>query len=761
MALLTLHYQRRSQQVSNRKKAINIKRIQRSLATAEKLVERMVEVRAPEVAVVATENPIPRWDEETKQVVSEVLLMDGIEWRGGRNQIPIVDSHNDKTVRNIFGSIQGLQTEGAELFGKPVFASDEESQVIAMRMAEGHITDFSITAVPLETIYVKRGDSYTTTNGNVIQGPALIHTRWQPHNASICATGADELSTVRRSYTVDLKRKVTRMDEALLAQCQSMGCPAEITDPNQILAWMLGQLSAGKAEEASEPVEMMAEEPAKEVPAVPAEPLEKMATPTEDPELTKRSVEQIKGLIQRSKEQGRNEEIVRRNEIQAAVKLAKLDSSFADELCNSTLSAADAKQRIIERMATQPLGSSVGADVHVTESGDDKFHNAVLDGIVMRSAKSAGIRRSIFIGGDKPSEGAADFAKLNLKRLAYSCCNRLGAPVERMSDTEICQLAMGNRTIARKYRVERADFSAYHTTGSFSNILLDAANKNLLASYEEAPFTWNMWARTGTPAEDLKTLYRTRFSEAPNPEEVPEGKDYPEKAMSDSKESYRVAKFGESFTVSWETIINDDLDAISRVPAMHGNAMRRLQNKKVYEVLTSNPTMGDTYSLFSSSHASGDNTSGAAAAPSVTTLNAAYVKMMTQKGLTSDAILNIIPRYLIVPVAYSATALELVNSTSYVLANSNQGVQNIYGPGGSRSLTVVVDPQLDANSATNWYLAADPSQIDTVELTFLSGEESPVMESEWNMKNDTYLYKIRQTFGVKAIDWRGLFRNSA
>jgi len=761
MALLTLHYQRRSQQVSNRKKAINIKRIQRSLATAEKLVERMVEVRAPEVAVVATENPIPRWDEETKQVVSEVLLMDGIEWRGGRNQIPIVDSHNDKTVRNIFGSIQGLQTEGTELFGKPVFASDEESQVIAMRMAEGHITDFSITAVPLETIYVKRGDSYTTTNGNVIQGPALIHTRWQPHNASICATGADELSTVRRSYTVDLKRKVTRMDEALLAQCQSMGCPAEITDPNQILAWMLGQLSAGKAEEASEPVEMMAEEPAKEVPAVPAEPLEKMATPTEDPELTKRSVEQIKGLIQRSKEQGRNEEIVRRNEIQAAVKLAKLDSSFADELCNSTLSAADAKQRIIERMATQPLGSSVGADVHVTESGDDKFHNAVLDGIVMRSAKSAGIRRSIFIGGDKPSEGAADFAKLNLKRLAYSCCNRLGAPVERMSDTEICQLAMGNRTIARKYRVERADFSAYHTTGSFSNILLDAANKNLLASYEEAPFTWNMWARTGTPAEDLKTLYRTRFSEAPNPEEVPEGKDYPEKAMSDSKESYRVAKFGESFTVSWETIINDDLDAISRVPAMHGNAMRRLQNKKVYEVLTSSPTMGDTYSLFSSSHASGDNTSGAAAAPSVTTLNAAYVKMMTQKGLTSDAILNIIPRYLIVPVAYSATALELVNSTSYVLANSNQGVQNIYGPGGSRSLTVVVDPQLDANSATNWYLAADPSQIDTVELTFLSGEESPVMESEWNMKNDTYLYKIRQTFGVKAIDWRGLFRNSA
>ena len=145
----------------------------------------------------------------------------------------------------------------------------------------------------------------------------------------------------------------------------------------------------------------------------------------------------------------------------------------------------------------------------------------------------------------------------------------------------------------------------------------------------------------------------------------------------------------------------------------------------------------------------------------MTTLNAAFVKMMTQKGLTTDATINVVPRFLIVPVAYSATALELVNSTSYVLANSNQGVKNIYGVNGERPLTVVVDPQLDANSATVWYLAADTAQIDTVELTFLSGEESPVLESEWNMKNDTYLYKIRQTFGVKAIDWRGLFRNSA
>jgi hypothetical protein len=135
--------------------------------------------------------------------------------------------------------------------------------------------------------------------------------------------------------------------------------------------------------------------------------------------------------------------------------------------------------------------------------------------------------------------------------------------------------------------------------------------------------------------------------------------------------------------------------------------------------------------------------------------------MRRQKGLNSDVTLNIVPRYLIVPVSYEATALELVNSISYNAANNNEGVKNIYGPGGPRNLTVIGEPVLDGASTTVWYLAADPSQIDTVELTFLSGEETPVLETEWDFKNDTYYNKIRQTFGVKAIDWRGLYRNAA
>jgi hypothetical protein len=139
--------------------------------------------------------------------------------------------------------------------------------------------------------------------------------------------------------------------------------------------------------------------------------------------------------------------------------------------------------------------------------------------------------------------------------------------------------------------------------------------------------------------------------------------------------------------------------------------------------------------------------------------------MMLQKGLTTDAILNIQPRYLIVPATLSSTALQLVGSLADPAAGGsastgNSNTLNIYGPNGPRPIQVVVEPQLDASSTASWYLSADPAQVDTVEVSFLSGEEAPVLESEWDFDRDVWKYKVRQTFGVKAIDWRGLYKNA-
>ena len=692
-------------------------------------------------AVIATETPIDIYDQD-RGWIKQVLLMDGVRFRNAKRQLPIVDSHNDKTVRNVFGSIRNIDIEGEEMLGLPDFASDPDSQIVATRYTEGHLNDFSIDAQILERQFIREGQTYTTRQGKVIEGPAEIVTAWEPHNASICATGADPNSTVRRSYD---QERVERMDESLMATLKGLGLPEGMTDPMQIIVYLAGK-AAGQAGSDAAPmrqVESMA--------GMEKEPEETMRAehvePTEDTE------KKVEAEVARQLKAADD----RRKTIVAHCTLAKLERSFADALVDDpSVTVEIAQERIIRKMASQPLGGAVeGSSFSVTESEHDKF----------MAQASAGLVQRCFQGQIKTQkapdvQGAEHFRNLGLYRLAEACVRRMGVNPEHHNKGDIVRIAMGHPGIAGRLNIRRSS-DVYHTSGSFSSLLLDAANKTLTASYVEAPYTWDQWVRQAQSVDDFKNINRISLGESPNLEVVPEGKDYPEGKVVDQRKSYKIEKYGKEFTVTWETVINDDLDALSRIPAMHGSAARRTQEKAIYDVFLSNPLMPDGFNLFSASHTSGTNLSGGAAAPSKTTLDKAFEVMGKQKGLNSDVFLGLTPSILLVPLAYAGTALELVNSTASVESEKNSGVSNLYGRGGARQLRVVASPYLDANSGTNWYAIADNSLIDTVEISFLSGEESPVLESDYNIRNDSYIYTVRQSFAAAVIEHRGIFANRA
>jgi hypothetical protein len=731
----------------------------------QKMILRMVSVRAETAnaetksveVVVASENPIERYDSERDSVIREILLMDGVEFRTDRMQLPIVDSHDRSTVRNVLGSVRNIRKEGTQLVGDATFARDSDSQSAYEKLLDGHLTDFSITATPKQITSVRRGETYSL-RGEIIEGPADIVTRWMPTDASLVAAGADETSTVRdlrRSYFINgddlMKRALTEEMKAMLV---AKGMPEQIEDPEQALTWVVGMMT----EAAGESPEIEMENKPMENAMAAEDEMKKMEHPEKKMAEGMDQEEEIKQTVQRALK----EDSKRRKEIVALCSAANIERSFAEQLCDTGVSLDIARTQILEKvlMTNQPLGASSGRErIEVTRSSDDKFNEAIRDGLISRAFRGAGLRTSPFAGG-KPAEGSEEFKHFGLMRMAEKILQRQGVNTDRMSNRDIALAALGSPAVCNRFNIER---SSYHTTGSFSNLLLDAANKTLLTAYDEAPTTYQLWSRTAPAVADFKTVNRIRFSEAPDLEVVPETKPYKQGVMTDSKESYKVEKYGAIFTVSWETVVNDDLDAISRIPAMHGNAARRKVNKVVYNVLTSNPTMGDGFSLFSASHASGTNFANASAAPSVTTLNTAFRDMMKQKGLTSDAIINVNPRYLIVPVSVAAGALQLVGSLADPAAGGssttgNSNTLNIYGPNGVRPLQVIVEPVLEAYSTTGWFLAADYASVDTVEVSFLQGEESPVLENEWDFNTDCYKYKVRQTFGVAAIDWRGLYK---
>jgi hypothetical protein len=87
--------------------------------------------------VTATENPVMVFDSKRGAMVPQVLQMDGIEMRSGQTQIPIVDSHDQSTVRNIFGSLRSLRVVGDELVGTPFFAADADSQAAEQKLRDG------------------------------------------------------------------------------------------------------------------------------------------------------------------------------------------------------------------------------------------------------------------------------------------------------------------------------------------------------------------------------------------------------------------------------------------------------------------------------------------------------------------------------------------------------------------------------------------------------------------------------------------------
>ncbi|MGZ8337323.1 MAG: phage major capsid protein [Allosphingosinicella sp.] len=222
-------------------------------------------------------------------------------------------------------------------------------------------------------------------------------------------------------------------------------------------------------------------------------------------------------------------------------------------------------------------------------------------------------------------------------------------------------------------------------------------------------------------------------------------------SIGEGKESYRVETWGKVIGITRQVIINDDLDAFTRVPSLFGTAAATLESDVVWGIVTANPTMADGVALF---HASHKNLAGTVAALDIAALGKARAAMARQTGLDGKTVLNIRPAFLVVPSSLELAAEQLI-AQNLVPAKSGDVV-----PQSIRSLAVIAEPRLDpASGAVPWYLFASPSAIDTIEYAYLEGADGVTIETRMGFNVDGIEIKARLDFGAKAIDWRGLYRN--
>lgn len=320
--------------------------------------------------------------------------------------------------------------------------------------------------------------------------------------------------------------------------------------------------------------------------------------------------------------------------------------------------------------------------------------------------------------------------------------------------------------IVGKAFVTRANRAHGQTTSDFTNLLNNVANKSLLMGWDEIPETWQQVCRIGS-LPDFKTADRPGLSHFSDLDEVPEDGDIEYGSFSDYKETIKLVEYAKKHRLTRRTILNDDLDALSRRPRMMGRAANRKVGDKVWDTLTSNSHVGptlnqDSVALFNSAH-SNYVASGSGAAPTVSTLDTGFTNMGTQTDPSGAAILNISPRYLVVPKALEVTANVLIASEFNPIGNTN-------AKGGAREpnpfrgrLEVVPEARLDSSShgnlTTGWYLGADPNMFDTIEVAFLNGVAEPYIreEEEWDTRGVELVVGI--DCGVAFLDYRGLYFN--
>lgn len=420
------------------------------------------------------------------------------------------------------------------------------------------------------------------------------------------------------------------------------------------------------------------------------------------------------GITQADLQKAMEQERKRTSEITALFR--DFDVEGADEAIVMGVSVDEARAMVMDQLRARNKGVSVT----MGEAESDKFRAAAQDAVLM----AAGIPVA------EAAPGAQELRGHSMVELAREALQREGLKANYGDNMELARQAI-------------------NSTSTFPAIMANLANKSVMVGFNEAETTYQIWAGKGSN-RDFKEAARVALSEAGNLELVPEGGQFQQDFLGEASARTKVATYGKLFSLTRQAIINDDLGLFSKIATKYGSAAKRLVNKMVYAQLTGNVKMQDNVALFDSKHG---NVAGTGEALSVKAIAKAITAMRRQKGITGDATLNITPKYLVVPPELEMTAYQIVNSTAAV-DGVNSGVVNPY----KGRFVVVADAELTDPDA--WYLVADATQHDTIEVTYLNGVETPRLETRQGFEVDGIEYKVAFDCGVSALDFRGLYKNA-
>lgn len=608
------------------------------------------------------------------------------------NGAPFLKAHNSFELENVLGVIDSASVDGKQGVAVVRFSERPDVEPIFNDVVAGVFRHVSVGYKVYKYEEQPRADN---------DYPVYRAVDWEPVEVSLVPIGADDKAIVRAAADGNPCELILLEDKKMKKRNET-DTPAAVVNPDEQVAEV-------------EKVEVTPEAPA-DLPTPDVAPV--VEIPAEAPA-------KVEGLevVEEARAEGAKNERARVEEITSLVEKARLDKSFADEMIKGGVAIDGARKLVLERLLKIDGETSTrSAKVEVMNMNDKQVR--------IESVNNALLHRYDPMKY-KLTEAGRQYRGMSLVEIAREFVDASGKNTRGMDRSEVVR-------------------RAFMETSDFPNLLSGVVNKTLLDAYQSAPQTFDGFTRR-TYVPDFKGVKRIQLGGAPTLEKVLENAEVKHGAIGENAETVQICTYSKIIAITRQAIINDDLDAFTRIPALYGQAAKDLESDLVWAIITGNPTMADGRALFEATYHKNYTSSGTVI--SVDSLSVGRTAMKKQKGLNNKP-LNIIPKYLIVPATLETVAQRFCAQNLLGPVNSNE-----YNPLGG-TIIPVAEPRLDDNDDKHWYLAADKAQLDIVELVSLEGQDAPIISTNVRFDIEGVEIKATRDVGAKVIDHRGLYMNA-
>jgi hypothetical protein len=668
-------------------------------------------------ATVTTQSRIPKhFRMPDGSYIDELLLMKGAKLPAD-GKVSLVDSHDYSTVKSVLGSVR-LEMDDDHMTGTLSVSSSEPTT--RTKIEEGHISSVSVGMRPDKSNYVPAGKNKTYA-GVSYEGPLMVYESWTPYEVSLTSVPANENAKIQLS---------------LINNCEPLN-GEELIPP--------GVRMADKDKDCKEALKH--DDDVLDDRKEQDEEDEEEDDETNDEE-KKHAIEQA-AIAKYSKF---------RADVVKEAKRFKLSESVVEEIVSKANVNFD-KARLL--MLDQLAGKQEKPHITVGSDGCDRQFDAQQAAVTYRFIQSQGMVQE-FSKLTDPKTGEkvvpnvdkldpmfrnmplAKHAEMQLEAQGYNC--------RYWATDDIVKAGLWG-TFNMPHLRRFGQDAPISTTGGLSHLLSDAINKVALGGFLSAPVSFNIVFAQIPSVSNLHKVPLINDSGLGYLDARPEGMDPLQKYVTDSEEDIKMQMWSNRIIFPPQVIMNDDLGRLAATPMKWGRAAARTVNRECWSVIINNQVMQtDSVALFNSAHNNYVQTgNGNSGAPSTANVNAMTSLLATQTDL-DGAIIGQSGKYLVGPPSLERNIKQIC------LGDYDPTASEFLAVNPFNTLTPVIEPLLQANSTTAYYLFTD-KQESAVAYCFYSGQETPFIRTWQRPESNDLVVYVEQTFGTAARDYRRAVKN--